>query len=47
MEATLMLVMVSQKYLLEHVDGRLPEPRVQMSIKPVGQMAMRIVARTK
>ena len=47
MEAILMLAMISQRFLLEHIDGRLPDPRVQMSIKPVGQMPMRIVPRQR
>ncbi|NKI15862.1 cytochrome P450 [Spongiibacter sp. KMU-166] len=45
MESTLMLAMVSQRFLLEHADGRLPDPRVQMSIKPVGKMPMKIIKR--
>jgi cytochrome P450 len=45
MEGTLMLAMVSQKYLLDHVDDRLPAPRVQMSIKPKGKMTMKITKR--
>lgn len=40
MEATLMLAMVSQRFLLEHADGRMPNPKVEMSIKPENGMEM-------
>ena len=45
MESLLMLVRVCQKFKLEHVGGKLPKHKVQMSIKPVDGMPMKVVAR--
>ncbi|MDB5969992.1 MAG: cytochrome [Hydrocarboniphaga sp.] len=45
MEGLLMLSMISQRFLLDHANGKLPEPRVQMAIKPAGGMHMRITPR--
>jgi len=47
MEGLLMLSIISQHFLLDHVDGKLPKPYVQMGIKPVGGMPMRITPRRK
>lgn len=40
-----MLTMISQRFLLDHAGGRLPDHKVQMSIKPVDGMPMRVRAR--
>lgn len=40
MESTLMLAMVSQRLLLDHADGTMPAPKVEMSIKPCDGMPM-------
>jgi cytochrome P450 len=45
MESMLMLVMVSQKYLLEHEKGELPEYVVKMSPIPKNGMPVKVVAR--
>lgn len=46
MEALLTLVLVSQKYLLEHQSGQLPQHKVLMSIKPVDGMPMLVKSKT-
>jgi len=46
MEGMLLLACISQRFLLDHVDGKLPRPQVQMGIKPVGGMPMRITRRS-
>lgn len=45
MEGLLMLALVSQKLLLNHVAGGLPAHKVVQSIKPADGMPMQIVAR--
>lgn len=45
MEGVLMLAMISQRFVLDHVGGQLPPAHVQMSIKPVGRMPVRIAPR--
>jgi len=40
MEAMLALVIVSQRFILDHADGQLPAHKVQMSVKPVNGMPM-------
>jgi len=45
MEGLLMLALVSQKFLLNHVGGGLPTHKVVQSIKPADGMPMEIVAR--
>jgi cytochrome P450 len=40
MESTLMLAMAAQRFRLDHLDGSMPEPMVQNSIKPKNGMQM-------
>lgn len=42
MESTLMLAMMSQRLLFDHADGKMPKPKVEMSIKPDNGMEMLI-----
>ena len=46
MESMLMLTMISQKFLLDHPDGRLPEYVVRLSPKPKNGMPLVISKRT-
>ncbi len=45
MEGLLMLSLISQKFLLDHVDGKMPDAQVTMAIKPANGMPMTITAR--
>lgn len=42
MESTLMLAMVSQRLLLDHANGEMPKPKVEMSIKPANGMPVTV-----
>ncbi len=45
MEGMLMLALISQRFVLDHVNGELPGAHVQMSIKPIGRMPMQVTSR--
>ncbi|MDP1631247.1 MAG: cytochrome P450 [Caulobacter sp.] len=47
MEGLLMLAVVSQRFLLDHESGKIPDHKVQMSIKPVDGMPMRVSVRAE
>jgi cytochrome P450 len=45
MEGLLMLAMIAQRFRIDNADARMPLHHVQMSIKPVGPMPVRVAAR--